>query len=50
MIEKNQSNENEMYIEEDVERIESENVQTENSKVEEKFANITCSKKNLEKA
>jgi hypothetical protein len=34
LIEENQTNENEMYIEEDVERGESENVQTKNSRVE----------------
>jgi hypothetical protein len=34
LIEENQTNANEMDIEEDVERGESENVQTENSKVE----------------
>jgi hypothetical protein len=46
-----------MDIEEDVERGESENVQTENSKVEEngkwimkKFVKITCSKKILKRA
>ncbi len=35
LIEENQTNENEMYIKEDVERRESENVQMENNKVEE---------------
>jgi hypothetical protein len=35
LIEENQTNEYEMYIEEHVERGESENVQTENNKVEE---------------
>jgi hypothetical protein len=35
LIEKNQTNENEMYIEKHVERGESENVQTKNNKVEE---------------
>jgi hypothetical protein len=34
LIEENQTSENEMYIKEDVEKGESENVQTENSKVE----------------
>jgi hypothetical protein len=41
------SSQNEMYIEEDVERGESENVQTENSKVEENGEKIM--KKNLQK-
>jgi hypothetical protein len=58
LIEENQTNENGMYIEEDVERGESENVQIENNKVEgnwgtnneEKIAKITCSKKFLEMA
>jgi hypothetical protein len=58
LIEENQTKKNGMYIEEDVERGESENVQTENSRVErnwgtnneEKFAKTTCSKKILEKA
>jgi hypothetical protein len=52
LIEENHTNENEMDIEEDAERGESENVQTKNSKVEENgkhimksFAKITCSKK-----
>jgi hypothetical protein len=35
LIEKNQTNENEMYIEEHVERVESENVQTKNTRIEE---------------
>jgi predicted phage tail protein len=35
LIEKNQTNENEMYTEKHVERIESENVQTKNDRVEE---------------
>ncbi len=34
MIEENQTNENEMDIEKNVERGESENVQTKNSKIE----------------
>jgi hypothetical protein len=57
LIEENCTNENEMDIEENVERGESENVQTENSKVKgngkqimKKFAKITCSKKILERA
>jgi hypothetical protein len=57
LIEKNHTNENEMDIEEDVERGESENVQIENSKAEKNgkqimktFAKITCSKKFLERA
>jgi hypothetical protein len=58
LIEENQTNEKGMYIEEDVERGESENVQTQNSRVEgnwgtnneEKFAKTTCSKKILERA
>jgi hypothetical protein len=53
LIEENQTNENEMYIEKHVERIEGENAQTKNNKVEENgkqimkffFAKITCSKK-----
>jgi hypothetical protein len=40
LIEENQTNENEMYIEKDVERGESDNVQTENNKVEEKWERI----------
>jgi len=47
LIEENQTNENEMYIEEDVERGQSENVQTQNSKVEENGERIM--KKNLQK-
>jgi hypothetical protein len=35
LIEENQTNENEMYIEKHVERIEGENAQTKNNKVEE---------------
>ncbi len=35
LIEENQTNENEMYIEKHVERVEGENVQTKNSKGEE---------------
>jgi hypothetical protein len=35
LIEKNQTNENEMYIEEHVEKVKCANVQTENNKVEE---------------
>ncbi len=45
LIEENQTNENEMYIEKDVERRESENVQTQNNKVEENGEKIM--KKNL---
>jgi hypothetical protein len=47
LIEENQTNENEMYIEKDVERRESENVQTQNNKVEENGEKIM--KKNLQK-
>ncbi len=57
LIEENHTDENEMDIEENVERGESENVQTKNSKVEgngkqimKKFAKIICSKKILERA
>jgi hypothetical protein len=35
LIQENQTNENEMYIEKHVERVESENVQIENSRVKE---------------
>jgi len=35
LIEENQTNENEMYIEEHVERGENENVQTKSNKIEE---------------
>jgi hypothetical protein len=48
LIEKNQTNENEMYIEKHVEKIESENVQTKNNRVEKYEEQIM--KKNLEKA
>ncbi len=47
LIEENQTNENEMDIEEDVERGESENLQIENNKVEENGKQIM--KKNLQK-
>ncbi len=47
LIEENQTNENEMDIEEDVERGESENVQTKNNKVEENGRQMM--KKNLQK-
>jgi hypothetical protein len=48
LIEENQTNENEMDIEEDAGRGESENVQTENNKVEENGKQIM--KKNLQKS
>jgi hypothetical protein len=35
LIDENETNENEMYVEKHVERVESENMQTKNSKVEE---------------
>ncbi len=47
LIEENQTNENEMDIEEDVEKGESGNVQIENNKVEENVKQIM--KKNLQK-
>jgi hypothetical protein len=47
LIEENETNENEMDIEEDVERKESENVQIENSKVEKNGKQIM--KQNLQK-
>ncbi len=53
LIEENQTNENEMDIEEVVERGENENVQTKNSKVEKKckqIMNFFLQKKILERA
>jgi hypothetical protein len=47
LIEENQTNENEMDIEEDVEKGESGNVQIENNKVEENVKQIM--KNNLQK-
>jgi hypothetical protein len=47
LIEENETNENEMDIEEDVERRESENVQTKNNKVEKNGKQIM--KQNLQK-
>jgi hypothetical protein len=47
LIEENETNENEMNIEEHVERVESENVWIENNKVEEHGEQIM--KKNLQK-
>jgi hypothetical protein len=47
LIEENQTNDNEMYIEKHVEKVKSETVQTKNSKVEKNGEQIM--KKNLEK-